>query len=315
MQIQIFDSSNLVNNRLLDNYISSFGQSLDINPNSRETYQRSLERFLQWITKEGIEQPDRNTILKYKSNLQERGLSAYTLSSYIVAVRRFFDYLESEGLYPNIAKNIKGVKRSRGFRKDPLTIDQVNDVLDGIETDSLQGKRDFTVINILIRTGLRTIELSRADVKDIRQESGEAVLQIQGKGRDSKDDFVLLTPASLKPLYAYLNERGVKNGDPLITSLSDRNFGKRLTTNSLSRIVKTHLRSSGIDSERITAHSLRHTAITFALLGGATIQEAQILGRHSDINTTLIYSHNINRIENAPERFIDEFLERGNYQS
>jgi integrase/recombinase XerD len=92
-------------------------------------------------------------------------------------------------------------------------------------------------------------------------------------------------------------------------SHSDRNFGKRLTTRSISRIVKDNLRKVGIDSSRITAHSLRHTAITLALQAGASIQEAQALGRHANINTTMIYAHNINRITHAPERKIDELLQ------
>ena len=66
--------------------------------------------------------------------------------------------------------------------------------------------------------------------------------------------------------------------------------------------------SSCLDSSRLTAHSLRHTAVTLALMGGATIQEARLLARHSSINTTLIYAHNINRVAQAPERKIDALL-------
>ena len=91
--------------------------------------------------------------------------------------------------------------------------------------------------------------------------------------------------------------------------MSDRNRNRRLTTRSVSRIIKEHLREIGLDSPRLTAHSLRHTAITLSLQAGATIQEAQALGRHANINTTLIYAHNIDRIAHAPEKKIDAFLE------
>ena len=59
---------------------------------------------------------------------------------------------------------------------------------------------------------------------------------------------------------------------------------------------------------RLTAHSLRHTASTLSLQGGATIQEAQALGRHASIDTTMLYAHNIERIAQAPERKIAELL-------
>jgi integrase/recombinase XerC/integrase/recombinase XerD len=173
----------------------------------------------------------------------------------------------------------------------------------------LTGKRDLALLNLLIRTGLRTIEVIRADIGDIRQQGTEALLWIQGKGQDAKDQFVILTDNTLRPIYEYLQARGARDKDkPLYASISDRNNGTRLTTRSVRRIVKERLRSIGIDSERLTAHSLRHTTITLSLEAGATIQEAQALGRHANINTTLIYAHNIDRLKNAPERLIDKLL-------
>ena len=165
------------------------------------------------------------------------------------------------------------------------------------------------MLNLLIRTGLRSVEAIRADVEDIRQQGGEALLWIQGKGQDAKDQFVVLTPDSLRPIYEYLQARGTPGQDkPLFASISDRNGGGRLTTRTIRRIAKDRLREIGVDSDRLTAHSLRHTAITLSLEAGATVQEAQALGRHANINTTLIYAHNIDRLKNAPERMIDKLL-------
>jgi len=110
-------------------------------------------------------------------------------------------------LYPNIARGIKGAKKTRGFKKDPLTVAQVKELLRGIDRSTPQGKRDYALLNLFIRTGLRTIEAVRAEVGDIRQEGGEAVLWIQGKGRDTKDEFVLLTPETLRPINEYLQTR------------------------------------------------------------------------------------------------------------
>jgi integrase/recombinase XerC/integrase/recombinase XerD len=90
--------------------------------------------------------------------------------------------------------------------------------------------------------------------------------------------------------------------------MSHRNGGARLTTRTLRRIIKGRLQAIGIDSDRLTAHSLRHTAIILSLKAGATIQEAQALARHANINTTLIYAHNIDRIKQAPERKIDALI-------
>lgn len=291
--------------------ILRFISALDLKETSKYTYQRELKPFREWVVKNRVKQPIRDDILQYKAFLEKQGLSPLTISSYIVVVRRFFEWMESEKIYPNIARGVKGMKRNRGFRKDPLTLNQIQKLLQYMERESYQGLRDFAIINLLIRTGLRTIELVRSNVGDIRQESGQSVLWVQGKGRDSKDEFVVLTDQTLLPIQEYLKKcrsKRLRETDPLFSSISDRNSGMRLTTRSISRIVKDNLRRIGIDNLRLTAHSLRHTAITLALQGGASLQEAQALGRHANINTTMIYAHNINRVSNAPEHKIDELL-------
>jgi len=296
-------------NERQDSLIAAFLASQDINKNSKNTYRLSLKRYIAWVVENEISSPTREDILAYKSYLEAQGLSSFTLASYLVAVRKFFEWTEGMKYYPNIAKGVKGSKGAKGFRKDPLTVNQIRELLGSININTLHGKRDYALLNLLIRTGLRTIEVVRTNREDMRQESGEAVLWIQGKGRDSKDEFVLLTEDTLKPIRRYLKTRGrISDKDPLFASLSDRNRNQRLTTYSISRLVKRRLRGVGLNDGRITAHSLRHTAITLSLLAGATIQEAQALGRHADINTTLIYAHNINRLSHAPERKIEAFL-------
>jgi integrase/recombinase XerC len=77
-------------------------------------------------------------------------------------------------------------------------------------------------------------------------------------------------------------------GRPLLGSCSDRNTGQG-TTRSLRRIIKGRMKAARFDSERLTAHSLRHTAITQALLVGFPLQEVQQFAKHNSINTTCRY--------------------------
>ena len=293
-----------------DSLINAFLSSQDVKPSSKKTYRKALKRFLAWVTKGNISTPVREDILAYKDSLKAEGLSPFTVSSYLVAVRKLYEWAESKQLYPNIARSIKGIKKPKGFRKDALTPTQIKTLLTDIDRSTPPGRRDYALLNLLIRTGLRTIEVERANIEDIRQEGEEAILWIQGKGQDSKDDFVLLTDSALRPIRESLADRGqVEDTAPLFCSLSHRSDKKRLHVGSLSRIVKTHLKGVGLDSGRLTAHSLRHTAITLSLNAGATIQEAQALGRHANISTTMIYAHNIDRMKNAPERKIDTYLD------
>lgn len=291
--------------------IKKFLASLDIRQSSKNTYERQLKEFFAWCKSADITSLSREDLLAYKVYLsKDRSLAAFTISGYLTAVRRYFEWLEAYQQHPNIARGIKGPSRKRGFRKDSLTVEQVKKMFSSIDRSTLAGKRDFALINLMIRTGLRTIEIARAQREDIAKQGGETILLIHGKGRDAKDELVVLTQPSLEPIMAYLEARGsIKGEDPLFASHSTKNFGEALTTRSVSRIVKYHLKRNNLDDVRLTAHSLRHTAVTLSLLAGATPQEARAMARHADINTTLIYAHNINRIKQAPEKKIDEILE------
>jgi len=286
--------------------IDSFLASQDIRAISKEVYRKGLERLINWMQSNQITQPDRTSILRFKTFLQECSLSVNTINSYLVAVKRFFVYLQGERLYPDIAKGIKGMKQPKGHLKESPTVGQVKEILSRIDISTIKGKRNFAMINLMARTGLRTIEVIRSDLEDIKQEGGEALLFVQGKGRDSKDEFVLLMDAALKPILAYLKGRGkVDPEDPLFISHSDRNKGQRLTTRTLRKISKDAYRDIGIDRKKMSAHSLRHFFATQSLKAGAPLLQVKEAMRHASIETTQRYLHNLDRIEKGAERFIN----------
>lgn len=293
----------------LEDLLNRFIYNLDAKQTTANTYKKALKQFIKWLLDSGIYEIGREDLTAYKRFLMAN-YSAATTSSYITALKAFYKWLEAERITPNIAATLKGAKTAKGFKKDTLTPEQAKRILNNINRETLDGLRDFALFNLLLRSGLRTIEAQRANINDIQQTAGQTILYIQGKGRDSKDDFIILTPATLEPIREYINARKEKNSEAaLFISHSRRNSGERLTVRSISRIIKNAMRSAGIDSERLTAHSLRHSAITYSLLGGATLQEAQQLARHTSILTTTIYAHNINRLAARTENKIDLFLD------
>ena len=178
-------------------------------------------------------------------------------------------------------------------------------ILSSIETESEQGLRDYAIIVLMVTGGLRTIEVSRANIEDISSIGDCTVLYVQGKGQDEKSDYIKILPEVEASLRAYLKTRDITDGkEPLFCSLSNNSKGQRLTTRTISAIVKKKLVAAGYNSERLTAHSLRHTAVTLSLIGGNSLQEAQEFARHSNIATTQIYAHNLERIKNKCEETI-----------
>ncbi len=289
-----------------------FLSSQDVKPSSRRLYRRTLKQYFNWIEEKllNLEAITRKEIIDYKQYLLDAGKSELTVGSYLSVVRKFYEWAEAYKYYPNVAKGIKTPKREKGFKKDPLTIEQIKELLSSIETESPQGKRDYAIVNLMIRTGLRTIEVIRADIEDIGYKAGEMVLFIKGKGRDAKDNFVILTAKAYKPILDYLSTRGKTDGsEPLFTSMSNNSRGERLTTRTISFIVKSRLKGIGLSSGKLTAHSLRHTAGVNVLKAGGDLYTTQLFMRHKDPATTQIYLRTVEeefRIMNAPEKLLDE---------
>ena len=295
----------------LSQIVENFINSQDVKPSSKALYTRTLKQYFNWITKENIDlsQVTRIELLKYKQDLLDNGLSPLTVGSYITVVRKFYEYAEANKIYPNVAKGIKTPRRKQQFKKQALTIDLGSELLNHFEH---KAKRDYAIVNLLIRTGLRTIEVSRANIEDITFKSGKRILLVHGKGRDEKDNFVVLTDKAYQPIKEYLETRpNAKGGDPLFISTSNNSKGETLTTRSISGVVKEGMRAIGLDSKEFTAHSLRHTTAVNILRAGGRIEDAQGVLRHSSPSTTQIYTETIReelRIKNSAEDLIDSLM-------
>lgn len=307
-ELAIRDHSLQAKEIITQELFSRFINYIDGSPKTIQTYTRALRQFFAWIHEEGITEPTRTDILHYRDHLKET-CKPNTVQNYIVAVRQFFKWAAQEGIYTNIAENIKGAKIDRSHKKDALTTIQIKDILGTIDTQDIIGTRDYAMLLLMVTGGLRTIEVQRANVEDLRTLGNETVLYIQGKGREEKTDYVKLDPRIEKAIRSYLKARGNQEpGAALFTSHSDRNSLGRLSTKSISRIVKERFVKAGYDSDRLTAHSLRHSAATLNLLNGGTLEETQQLLRHSNINTTMVYAHHLKRANNQSESRISEAI-------
>lgn len=307
-ELNNFNQNNVIESKRIDNtLLKRFLEYLDASEKTVQTYTRALRQFFKFLYENNITQPQRTDVLAFRDNLKDKGRKPTTIKSYIVAVRLFFQWTNQEGLYPNIAEKIKGAKLDQAHKKDYLTVDQIKDVLNNIDTSTLTGARDYAIILLMVTGGLRTIEVSRADMDDMRNVGNSPALYIQGKGREEKTEYVKLPLQVFKAIGRY-REMLEKQYDVLFVSTSNNNKGQRLTTRSISGIVKKRLKEAGYTSNRLTAHSLRHTAGTLNLMNGGTLEETKQLLRHSNINTTMIYLHHLERENNQSEKRIADAL-------
>lgn len=289
--------------------ILTFAASQDVKDSSRALYRRCLRQYFQWLTDERktVAALTRQDVLQYKDAMLRRGLSPLTVGSYIMVVRRFYEWTEANKLYPNIAKGVKTPRKKQAFKKQHLSERKIGELLAYCRTLSL---RDYAIVNLLLRCGLRTVEVIRADIGDITFRGDRRVLRVWGKGRDTKDDFVVLTDKAYAPIRRYLAEerRHARPGEPLFVSVSHQNAGQRLTTRTLSKLCKGCLTAIGMDGREFTAHSLRHTAAVTILKHGGTITDVQEVLRHTSPVTSQIYTESVKeelRLRDAPEQIID----------
>lgn len=273
---------------------------LDSSPKTIDSYRKALKQLICYFSFNGISQPQREDIIAFRDDLKASGHKPTTVQNYITAARLFFRWTAQEGIYPNVADHVKGAKLDREHKKDYLTSKQVKNVLSGVERDSLQGLRDYAVLTLMISCGLRTIEVRRANIGDLRTLGDNAVLYIQGKGREEKTEYVKIPPQVEQAIRAYLKARGTaKQEEPLFTSVSNNSKGGRLSTRSISGLAKNYMVEAGYNSDRLTAHSLRHTAVTLSLLAGKDITEVQQFARHARLDTTMIYNHSLDKAKNS----------------
>jgi integrase/recombinase XerC/integrase/recombinase XerD len=289
----------------IDKAVEAFLSECDIRANSKNVYRRGLLYFFRWVESTGrvISELTRADIITFKDSLLATH-SNLSVAGYLVALRRFYEWCEGNKLYPNIAKGIKSPKRKNAYLKEHLRENQIHDLLKHYEGNL----RDFAIVNLLLRTGLRTIEVVRANVEDITFKGGQRILRVWGKGRDDKDTFVVLTDKAYAPIRAYLDTRkSATLKEPLFISTSNRNLCGRLTTRAISKICKEGLCAIGLDAHEYTAHSLRHTTAVMLLKNGS-LADVQSVLRHASPATSQIYTKSIEeelRLANPSEMKLD----------
>lgn len=290
----------IVRNEFTDELFQAFTKYIDAKPKTVETYTKALRQLGGYFAEHHIDKPTREDVIEFREALKATGHKPTTVQTYITATRLFFSWLEQEGFYPNVAAHIKGAKLDREHKKGYLTSRQVKAVLADIDRTTLQGKRDYAMLVLMVTGGLRTVEVERADIGDMQTLGDNTVLYIQGKGRDEKTEYVKLDAHVEAAIRDYLKARGEAKPDaPLFASTSNNNRGKRMTTRAISGIAKAHMVEAGYNSDKLTAHSLRHTAVTLSLLAGQPLEEVQEFARHANIATTMIYNHALDKAKNG----------------
>lgn len=269
-----------------------------------DNYRLYLERFLmivqEILNKNDVrpEEIDREVLRKYRLKLNRYGsenggadLKTITQAYHLIALRGFMKYLarrEIKSLDPSLIDLPKVIRKQVTF----LHFDEVESMLNEIDTSTESGLRDRAIIELLYSGGLRVSELVGLNRDSINLERRE--FMVRGKG--SKDRPIFISKAAADRVQDYLDARTdslpalfLNNSRNLQTVDTSGNY-RRMTVRSVERIVEKYARLAGI-TKHVSPHTLRHSFATDLLMNGADIRSVQSMLGHADISTTQIYTH------------------------
>ncbi|MBN2744505.1 MAG: tyrosine-type recombinase/integrase [Marinilabiliaceae bacterium] len=294
--------------------ITSFLAERDVSEKSKRQYARVLAIYIRYMQSQGIDPKSVTTgdIVAYKAHINKT--NQYTSNGYLSIVKVFYKWIQQKGYGIDIASEVKKNKGFYGFTKKYLTESQVRDVCTSIPTHTKKGLRDNAIIRLMLSTGLRTVEIVRANIGDIEQVNDTHILYVQRKARLSKSDFVPLTPHTYDDIAAYLCTRDTATPDePLFANVRDGSRETRITERCVSGMVKHYLKSAGINDKKISTHSLRHTFACWLIREGVSIYDVMTAMGHSNVKTTEIYSKMIKqelKLTNKTGKTIEHILSR-----
>lgn len=263
---------------------------IDVSDNTVKTYEVGLLQFINYLQQNDISFPQRKDIINFRNYLEQYHKPT-TVNSYIVAVRNFFAWLEYEGFAKDIAKNVKGMKVSNEHKRLSLTVEQCKEVLGNVKD-----LREKVLFLLATTCGIRANEIVNIRVEDFKEKEGKVCLYLLGKGRDYKQDYVIITPDILDLIKEYIKVYNIS--DYLFVSSSNNNKNGKLTTKTIRLMIKDMFARVGIVGDEYSCHSLRHTFATLSIQGGKDIREVSQALRHKNIQTSLIYIHDMERLNN-----------------
>ena len=268
---------------------------------SQSTLQRrdsDVRRFIGWCDDRGLDHPNQITkpileryqryLFYYRQEHNDKPLTPTTQNHYLTSIKQFFKWLTQQNyLLYNPASELQIIKPTPSL-PSVLSVDEVESLMQQPDTDTDEGIRDRSILELFYSTGIRRNELCNLKLQHISI-SQKTLYVHQGKGNKNR-----LLPVGERALYwldYYLNNVRVK----LLTDIKQdvlflTDYGGRFGNGNLGNKVKRFMKRAGINVTG-SCHLLRHAMATHMLENGADLRFIQMMLGHTNLNTTQIYTH------------------------
>lgn len=285
----------------IKDYIQKYLDYIDVSDNTIRTYNVGLLQFVDYLKSNNITKPSREDIISFREYLKEEH-QPNTINAYLIAIRNFYNWLEYEGITKDVTKKVKGIKLERKHLKRGLSLEEIRKVL-----SVCKDIREELLIKLMINCGLRCNEVVNIQLEDFYDDKGIVMMKILGKARNGlKQDSIKIDNRLFDLIQKYVKQYNIQ--DYLFVSTSNHNTNGKLTTKTIRYIVKNLFAKAGLDMDKISCHSTRHTTCELLLEDGMPIQEVSEFMRHKNIMTTILYSKELNQRQCQASNMIGDHL-------
>lgn len=284
----------------MSDYILDFIEHLEVEggrmPKTAENYEFYLNRFVEFAGDIKVSDINGELVRKFRLWLNrhenERGetLATITQAYHLIALRGFLKYLSKRDI-PSLSPDKIELPKTARKQVTFLHYDEIQRLIEQINTHEEAGLRDRAIIELLFSSGLRVSELVNLNRDHINTKRRE--FMVRGKGKKDRPVFISQTAADWVEQYLAIRQDTLA---PLFIGYSRNveantsgNF-RRLTARSIQRMVSRYARLAGI-TKHVSPHTMRHSFATDLLMNGADLRSVQTMLGHSDISTTQIYTH------------------------
>lgn len=289
---------------LLPAYLHRFDR-----PQTRRAYENDLTQFFgtSFITADLARSVSFLHVNEHIAQLEAEARQPTTIKRRVSALRGFFDWLEALGLIGSNPAHKQLVRRVRSVTSRDqvvvfLTAEQADDLLTACDDGSPAAVRNVALVQVLLHCVLRRSEAAAMDFEHVRPLGRHWVLDLPNT-KGGANQYVKVPPHVVESIDAVRDHYGFDSG-PIWRSMSrNSSGGNRLSAHSIYQIVKGAAARAGIPFD-IGAHTLRHTGCTLAIESGASLQQVKDHARHKNVETTMVYIHQRDRIADSAADYI-----------
>lgn len=264
-----------------------------LSPNTLSNYRRDIQRLQDYLLDNHLFPAGRvdwaaiepRHIRFFVAQIHREGLGGKSIQRTLSAIRSFYHYLHREGrVNSNPALSVQAPKSPRRLPQT-LDADQMDQLLQPVDTDDPLECRDQAMMELIYSSGLRLSELVSLDIHSI--DWGDASLSVIGKG--NKERRLPIGGKAMSALQHWMDKRHSLTGFDEMALFVNK-LGGRLSARSVQKRIDRRAKMQHTQG-KVYPHRLRHSFASHMLESSGDLRAVQELLGHSDISTTQIYTH------------------------